>query len=194
MRAIIIHGRCSSRKSWAAAPDAQSNRHWLPWLQWELSKRGVDAQTPEMPSPYLPDMDYDEWAKTFKQFNPGADTILIGHSNGAGFLLKYLSLNPRACAYQLVLVAPYIDPAGEHPTFHKDYEMDAALPSRVRRIDLFHSMDDKDAIQKSVRKILDVYGGKINCRWLQGKGHFTEDDMGTREFPELLEAIKLRGR
>lgn len=34
---------------------AQSNKHWLPWLQRQLQLNGILAQTPEMPESYAPD-------------------------------------------------------------------------------------------------------------------------------------------
>jgi len=44
-----------------------------------------------MPEPYSPD--YAKWCSVFKQFVIDSDTQLIGHSCGAGFLLRYLSEN-----------------------------------------------------------------------------------------------------
>lgn len=70
---------------------AASNNHWLPWIQKQLSINGIVAQTPEMPEPFRPD--YDKWKETFEQFTLNDDTILVGHSCGGGFLLRWLSEN-----------------------------------------------------------------------------------------------------
>lgn len=191
--AIIIHGIDETRSDLMGMPDSPSNSHWFPWLQWKMIRRGILAQTPEMPNPYMPDMNYDEWEKTFEQFKVDENTTLIGHSNGGGFLLKYLSRHPNVRARQLVMIAPWIDVDGEHPTFHKGYELAPNLPSQLDKqkggVSLLYSTDDMGIITKSVEKIKSVYGDKINYTEFSDKGHFCIGDIGP-EFPELLEAIK----
>jgi predicted alpha/beta hydrolase family esterase len=91
--AIIIHGVDDTRDDVLSYKDSLSNAHWFPWVQKKLIGKDILAQTPEMPKPWLADMDYDEWAAVLGQFDLNEDTILIGHSAGAGFLLKYLSKN-----------------------------------------------------------------------------------------------------
>ena len=187
--AIIIHGIDETREDFLETPNGPSNFHWFPWGQWEMVKMGILAQTPEMPNPYLADMNYDDWTGVFEQFDVNKDTILIGHSCGGGYLLKYLSLNPNVCAGHLILIAPWIDVEGKHPTFFKDFELDSDFLNRVGRIDLFYSTDDDDYIIKSVDKIKSVYGDKIIYHEFSDKGHFCMDDIGST-FPEVLEIIK----
>src|SRR3989344_8787094 len=91
--AILVHG-CWDKKEWADFVAGKypfpspSNLHWLPWVQGELIKAGILAQTPEMPVPYAPE--YGAWRTLFDQFSVTSETILIGHSCGAGFLLRWL--------------------------------------------------------------------------------------------------------
>ena len=186
--AILLHGIDESRDLLMRYSRSPSNSHWFPWLQWELVKAGILLQTPEMPNPYLPDMNYEAWTKVFKQFEIDKDSILIGHSCGGGYLLKYLSMNPHIEIGHLILVAPWLDIDREHPTFFADFELDANLRKRIKQIDLFYSADDMDIIIKSVAKIKAVYGNDIVYHEFANKGHFCEDEIGTI-FPELLQVI-----
>ncbi len=187
--AIILHGISESKEQYEGYLGSMSNFAWYPVLQWDLTRRGVLVQTPEMPTPYFPDMNYSEWVKTISQFDINENTILIGHSCGGGFWLKYLSQNPQIKIKQLVLVAPWINPLGEPTDFFDNFILDKDLAMRCGQIDLFISSDDHERILKSFDKIKDVYGDKINYHKCDDKGHFSED-IGA-EFPELLPVIKL---
>jgi predicted alpha/beta hydrolase family esterase len=188
--AIILHGIEENRKDYDGLPESESNLGWYPVAQWELIKRGILTQTPEMPNPYMPDMNYDEWAAIITQFDISEQTILIGHSCGGGFWLKYLSLNPHIKVGQLILVAPWIDVGcAEHPTFFANWEIDSLLTERIGQIDLFVSSDDMGIIIKSVDKIKSVFGDKIIYHNFTDKEHFSWGCIG-RDFPELLKVIK----
>jgi predicted alpha/beta hydrolase family esterase len=192
--AIIIHGVCDDRAEYEGEySPPKSNSYWYSWVAGKLCLAGILTQRPEMPHPYFTDMNYDEWAETFANFKIDEDTILIGHSAGGGFLLKYMSLHPELRAGQLILVAPFIDPTGlvhDHD-FMKGALSDQNLLERIGRIDLFYSMDDMDVIQQSVSKIRAEFAAASNMHIHEfaNKGHFCSDDMGI-EFPEILEVIK----
>ncbi|NMA32599.1 MAG: hypothetical protein GX944_01555 [Alphaproteobacteria bacterium] len=188
--AIILHGIAENRQDYTNHPKSPSNLSWFPVVQWEMIKRGILTQTPEMPNPYLPDMNYEEWVKIISRFEINEKTILIGHSCGGGFWLKYLSTNPQIKIDQLILIAPWIDIDHEHPTFFANWEMNKNLTTNCKQVDLFYSSDDMDIIIDSVSKIKSVYGGgKINYHEFTDKGHFCHDDIGCN-FPELLKVIK----
>ena len=186
--AIILHGIEDNRKDYDGLPESPSNLGWFPVIKQELIRRGVLTQTPEMPNPYMPDMDYSEWAKAISPFNINSETILIGHSCGGGFWLKYLSNNPDIRVKQLILVAPWIDPENKHLTFFADLNLDKNLPARCGQIDLFISSDDMPRILKSFEKIKETYGDKIKYHEFNDKEHFSWSCIG-RDFPELLKVI-----
>lgn len=189
MNAIILHGIETSLNDYKNLPESESNLGWYPAAQWEMTKRGILTQTPEMPKPYLPDVNFDEWVKTISNFDINFDTILIGHSCGGGFWLKFLSLNPQIKIKQLILVAPWIDIDGEHPTFFSNWTLDPDLISRCGQIDLFWSALDDAHIIKSINKIKATFGNKINFHQIDKNMHFSWGTIG-RNFPELLEIIK----
>ena len=190
--AIIIHGGCENIEEYKdtlyGAP--KSRQPWYSWAIRELAiSKDILTQTPEMPHPYFTDINFNEWSETLNNFKIDADTILIGHSTGAGFLLKYLSLHPEIKIKQLILVAPWIDPRGKTGDFMNGVLSDLKSLNHIEKIDLFFSTnDDEDMVQESVKQIQAALP-KITVHEFPDKGHFCNYDMGN-EFPELLEVIK----
>ena len=185
--AIILHGMPDKEDYYNPAYDAESNCHWLPWIQRQLTVQNILAQTPEMPEPYTPN--YEKWCSVFSQFKIDEDTTLVGHSCGAGFLVRWLSENKLKVG-KLVLVAPWTDPTnelGDKNTFF-DFVIDSKLVERTEGVYIFNSSNDEDVIHKSVENILDALPD-VQLVKLQDKGHFTLSGMGTREFPELASVI-----
>ena len=179
--AVIIHGKPSKDSYFNVERDAQSNSHWLPWIQHQLLLSGILAQTPEFPTPYEPV--YEEWKNVFEKFEINADTVLVGHSCGAGFLVRWLSEN-KVKVEKVVLVAPWLDPDHELSTGFFDFEIDSDVPKRIQDISIFISNDDDADIQTSLQTLRSKWH-EIKVIELEGKGHFTLGDMGTREFLEL---------
>lgn len=165
--------------------DSESNSHWFPWIQHELILRDILAQTPEMPIPFEPD--YDLWKKTFEQFKLDSDTILIGHSCGGGFIVRYLSENNIKVG-KVVLVAPWIDPTHIEAPKMFNFEINKDLESRAADIIIFVSSDDDKQILESV-EIIKSKLNNIKIVEFKDKGHFCFRNMNTREFPELLEEV-----
>ncbi|WP_428381102.1 alpha/beta hydrolase [Methylocystis sp.] len=179
--AIILHGACERAEYFSSEHPAQSNSHWLPWMQKQLLIRGVATQTPEMPSPYDPD--YGSWKRELERFDIGPRTLLIGYSCGAGFLLRWLSERVVPIA-RLILVAPWLDPERARTDAFFDFKIDSALASRAKSIDLLVSNDDHASIQKSVEQIIAALP-PIRVHRFRELGHFTSEDLGSTAFPQL---------
>lgn len=183
---IIIHGMPSKEEYLDPNFPSASNAHWFPWLQKQLTMNGILAQTPEMPEPYDPD--YKKWCEVFEQFKLESDTVLIGHSCGGGFLVRWLSEN-NVKVGKVILVAPWIDPnndRGERMFSNMDIK---DISEQADKIELFISLDD-DQEELDTKDILRNKISKLNIREFTDKGHFITDHMKTNEFPELLEVIK----
>lgn len=186
---IIIHGMPSKEDYFNPAGDSQSNCHWLPWLQKQLTNQSILAQTPEMPEPYEPN--YEKWKSVFEQFHVDEDTTLVGHSCGGGFLVRWLSESKKKVG-KVILVAPWMDPEHEERESVGDFfefEIDSVLSDRASEVVVFVSNDDEKSILDTVEALKTVKN--IQIKQFSDKGHFTLGDMGTREFPELLEEIVL---
>lgn len=177
---IIIHG-CPSKKE-----DKVFNKHWLPWVKTELTARGIKTETPPMPNPWAPD--YETFKKEFEKYPVSEDTILVGHSCGCAFLARWLGESKKKIA-KLILVAPWkvVDKDDAfRPAFY-NYRIDGTIQSRVGEIVMFTSGNEEADGKKSLKMFHDALGGEVIS--LPDHGHYTFGDMGTEEFPELLDEI-----
>lgn len=183
--AIILHGMPSKEEYLDSNTPSPSNNHWLPWIQHELLVRDVLSQTPELPVPYLPV--YEDWCKVFEQYTLDKDTTLIGHSCGAGFLLRWLSEN-KVEVGKVALVAPWLDTDKELQNNFFAFDIDEGLLSRLEDLKVFISNDDHQTILDSVKVITEKLP-QMHIEWFEGKGHFVLSSMKTEEFPELLDFL-----
>lgn len=180
--AIIIHGMPSKDEYYDPESASQSNKHWLPWIQRQLILKGVLAQTPELPFPFEPE--YAQWCAVFNQFKIDEDTMLIGHSCGAGFLARWLSEN-KIRVGRVAFIAPFIDP--DHDEVRSDFfhfEIDPNIGDRTKSLNIFTAPEDDQEILTSAQIIRSTIVS-INWTELPGRGHFTFHEMRTVEFPEL---------
>ncbi len=180
--AILIHGKVDKEELFDLANPSPSNHHWFPWLQHQLIINGILAQTPEMPDAWEPV--YEKWCSLFERFEINEETILIGHSCGGGFLVRWLSEN-KVRAGKVILVAPWLDPLHELDTRFFDFEIDSELINRTAGLTILYSTDDEESILKSV-EILKVKLPNAQFQEFIDKGHFCLDDLKTDKFPELL--------
>ena len=138
--------------------------------------------------PEAHDPQYDKWKREFERFEINKESILIGHSCGGGFLVRWLSENSVKID-KLVLVAPWLDPNKEKAADFFNFKIDKTLAQKINKIHMFVSEDDSDDILKSVNFIKkDIT--EVIIHELKAKGHFTFNSMKTNEFSELLEIIK----
>lgn len=184
-KALILHGMPEKEEYFSSTSDSPSNTHWIPWLQKELLLHGYLTQTPEFPEPYTPQ--YEQWVDVFNQFDIDENTTLIGHSCGAGFLVRYLSEHTMKID-TLVLVAPWIDPMHAHIPDFFNFEIDTSLHTKVKHIIMLSSCTDDPDVIRSVEIIKEKIP-QIHIIEFADKGHFCYEDLGTRAFPELLEII-----
>jgi len=185
-KVIIVHGM-PSKESYEASGRIAGAKHWMPWLVSELAKAGIEAHHPEMPEPYAPD--YEKWSQVFELFNIDENTMLVGHSAGGGFLVRWLSEHKDKKVGKVVLVAPWIDPTHAWaPAMFNELVIDENLAERTAGVTEFISLDDEQdeldtlAILKEKIKRLEVIEFK-------DKGHFISAHMGTDEFPELRDYL-----
>lgn len=178
--AIIVHGMPSRAEYYDPGVPSCSNHHWLPWLAKQFLVRGIPAHTPEMPHAYAPD--YPAWVREFERYDITAQTVLVGHSCGGGFLLRWLSEHPDARVGRVVLVAPWLDPdrsgAGRFFVFH----LDPGLVDRTAGVVIFSSDDDSDGVLRTVDILRERLPG-AQVREFAKHGHFLRP-----QFPELLVA------
>ena len=183
--AFVLHGVCDREEYFEMDFPSPSNAHWLPWLQQRFLRAGVLAQCLEMPVPYSPV--YDDWVAVWERQNIRPDSVVVGHSAGCGFVLKWLAANPDVRLGKLVLVAPWLDPARKCGDFVQG-ELDAGLVARVGELHILASDDDMDSVQVSVARLVAFYAGAIIHRF-EKHGHFCAGDIGV-EFDALWEVCR----
>lgn len=181
-KAIILHGMPSRESYYDSSLPSQSNSHWLPWLQSQLLINDILSQTPELPRPFEPV--YAAWREVFEQFKVDEETILVGHSCGGGFLVRWLS-EQQIKVGKVVLVAPWIDLEKELTTGFFDFNIDPSLVEKTAGLTIFGSDDDNTRIQENVQAIRDQLPSAQYQEFHQ-YGHFTLSGMKTEKFPELL--------
>lgn len=183
---IVIHG-CPSNVEKAMNPETRTyDKHWIPWIKRELIARGIPTETPLMPNPWAPE--YEAFKKEFEKYHVSENTVLIGHSCGCSFLVRWLGESKRRVK-KLILVAPWKIADGTDPFRKAFYEfpIDGSIRSRVGEIVMFTADNEEEDGKKSLRMFHDVLDGKIID--LPGKGHYVLSDMKTEQFPELLQAV-----
>jgi predicted alpha/beta hydrolase family esterase len=187
-KAILVHGWSHKNEFYDPKYPTLSNSHWFPWLSKQLMIRDVHTVAVEMPKPYSPS--YQDWKKEFERFDITPETVLVGHSMGGGFLVRWLSENKEARVGKVILVAPWLglDPDQDFDASFFDFEIDDKLANRTKGLVVFNSDNDVDEIQKSVSIIRDKLKG-IKYKELANKGHFTLKGLGREEFPGLLGEI-----
>jgi predicted alpha/beta hydrolase family esterase len=180
---IIVHGCPGGPEGERDAETRSFDKHWMPWIRERLIERNIPTLAPIMPDPWAPD--YTSFRGEFEKHPVSERTILIGHSCGCAFLVRWLGESKQRID-TLVLVAPWKIPRAGCPHRKAFYEfpIDETITRRVRRIVMFTSDTEMEGGKKSLAIYHGVLGGDIVN--LPDKGHYTIADMGTAEFPELL--------
>lgn len=183
--AILLHGKPGRDDYYDPAQPSSSNYHWFPWLQKQLIVKDIKADTPEVPFAFEPR--YDLWVKEVERFEMTPETMLVGHSCGGGFWVRYLSENPEIEVGKVVLVAPSLGLHWEDRAFF-DFEIDPTLVARTKGLTIFYSNIDKQPTLDAVAIFKEKLSGAKFTQF-DNYGHFTHLEMPSSEFPELLEEI-----
>jgi len=186
---IIIHGCPSNVEKAIGLKRRTYDKHWIPWIKRELTKKGIKTETPLMPEPWEPV--YDKFKNEFEKYSIDEDTILVGHSCGCAFLVRYLSEN-KLRVNKLILVAPWKIPYGTGEFYQirrqfYEFNIDETIKNRVREILMFTADDEEKDGKESLKIYRKNLGGKVIE--LKKHGHYTWDDMKTEKFSELLNEI-----
>lgn len=186
LKCIIIHG-CPSDIEKAMNPETRTyNKHWIPWTTKQLNTYGINTEVPLMPEPWSPN--YEKFKEEFEKYTVDENTILIGHSCGCAFLVRWLGETKRKI-HKLILVAPWKIPDGDDENRKRFYiyDIDKSIKDKIKEVIIFTSDNEEDDGKESVKIFHNDLGGKIVD--LKNHGHYVIGHMGTEEFPELIEQI-----
>ena len=188
-QAILVHGRPDKDEYYNPKYPSPSNSHWFPWLTKQLQVNDIFTVALEIPNPWQPR--YDVWKTELERFEITHETILVGHSCGAGFIVRWLSEDSKRKVGKVILVAPWLNPEN-NPEYDMgdffDFEINPNIVDQTAGITIFNSDNDMETIHRSVDRIRSIVK-EIDYKEFHNHGHFCTEDMQTDEFPELLQAI-----
>jgi len=176
---FIIHGAYGK-------PD----ENWIPWLKQNLEAQGYSVKVPAFPTP--DGQNYDEWMSVIEphlcEFNN--ETILIGHSIGAGFALSILEkLNVKI--KKTILVSGFIGPLNlELDEINKTIAERALNWDTIRNNSymfiVFHGEEDPYVPISKAEKLSSLLNTEPIL--IPNGGHLNEA-AGFMEFPLILDKI-----
>ncbi|MEK6943559.1 MAG: alpha/beta fold hydrolase [Nanoarchaeota archaeon] len=179
MNFIIIHGVYSS-------PDG----NWFPWLKKKMETKGYDTIVPKFPTPL--NQTLESWLRIIKKHEDkiNEETVLIGHSLGAAFILNYLEQSDKK-VNSVFLVAGFHKQLGSPydkilETF-TDKKFDwKKIKNGCKKFFVIAS-DNDEYITVDVSKELAKYVG-AELRIIPQGGHLNKE-AGFTKFPLLLDLI-----
>ncbi len=159
--------------------------------KWRDEIKDALIETHECIMPRMPNAmnaDYKAWSIWFEKVIPFLhdQIVLVGHSLGGGFLVRYLSENILPVSIkQLHLVAGVIDDkdcpgVGE---FGIDITTWSGFTSTIEAVHVWHSSDD-DCVPIHHAERLAEKCLEATTHYFTDRGHFLQP-----EFPELLQVI-----
>ena len=187
--AILVPGRPDKEQHYDPERPSNNQDFWFGWLQRQLILKDIHTISVEPPFPFRPR--YDEWKIEFERCDLRPDTILVGHSCGGGFLVRYLSEHKDLTVGKVFLVAPWINPDNNPESDTADFfnfEIDKNFPKRTAGTAVYISSDDYPDVVETVN-ILKAKVSGIKYHEFNDRGHFTKNKPDPCAFPELLEEI-----
>ena len=162
-------------------------KDWKSWLEDVLGEQ-FEIIRPSMPG--KKNAKYKEWKIWIKKFFPFLrdNIILVGHSLGGTFWLKYLAQNKFPVKIsQLHLIAAAATETNE-PLGDFSLPSDLSkVAEQAGKIYLYHSQDDP-VVPFSDLEIISAQLPSAEKIIFSDRQHFR-----IKEFPELIERIKIRG-
>lgn len=186
---IILHGQSSKEKPDRKAP--QNEDHWLLWLKTELEKHNFKVDNPLVPNEW--EKGFADWETEINKLTITPDTILIGHSAGAAFWIKWLQKHQKPVkALFLIAPAKVSDSKDAKTPAHLDlctFNFDPILPSLIKNgTTIFVSDTELPRRLKTIPEFEKAL--KTKAITFPNRGHFTlKGSPKNKKNPELLDAI-----
>lgn len=178
MDVIICHGTLGS-------PDG----NWFQWAKQEFEKLGHDVYVPSLPTP--DNQTKIQWCNALREQAPlfGNNTILIGHSISATFLLHILEVVNQP-VYRSIFVSPVMGNIGnsEYDELNKTFvhhNFDWSSINKNKGIaTIFHGDNDPYVPLSHAQTLSENIKTPITI--IENGGHLNSES-GYTKFPKLLE-------
>lgn len=163
--------------------------NWFPWLREELEKQGCICFAPAFPTPH--NQSLENWMNVFKPFIKyvNSDTIFVGHSIGAAFVLDVLEhLKPpplRASCLAAGFISPLHNPRFDqiNASFYTKTFDWQKIKAQCKQFYVVHADNDPYVPMEQGKSLAQLLS--TNMHLIKGAGHFN-----TTTFPPLLEKIR----
>ena len=180
-KAFIFHGTGAGKYD-----------HWFPEIAKKLEEEGVTVCRPEFPTPQ--DQNLQNWLKVLDQQDLSIDeeTVLIGHSTGAVFILDLLQERDLEIKSAFLISGftgklhdERFDPLNK--TFaERDFDFEKIKDS-AGKFYLFHSESDPYVPLEKAAELAPKLDAELEL--VAGAGHFNTES-GYTEFPELWKKLE----
>lgn len=178
--ALIIHGAYGN-----------PNENWIPWLKTELEKFGYEVAVPTFPTPENQNLEswFDAVSPYLEKLN--SESVLIGHSIGAVFLLSVLEklntpIKTTVCASGFLHDLGNDDFDKINRSFYeKDFDWQR-IKQNSKDVFVFHGDVDPYVPLKEAESLAENLGTEVEV--IKNGGHLNKS-AGFVEFPAILEAI-----
>ncbi|MCL2173703.1 alpha/beta hydrolase [Candidatus Saccharibacteria bacterium] len=181
MKVVIIHGTNGDPKE-----------GWFPWLKHELEAKGHEVLVPQFPTPE--GQNIESWNKVLRKSMPEFDenTILIGHSTGAAYLLSVLE-SLKQPVRQAILVGGYIRTIGDpqydewnKPFYDKKFDWEK-IHRGAKQFFVLHGDNDPYVPIEQAQEI--ARNLHVDLDIIKNGGHLNAES-GYTEFPLILDIIR----
>ncbi|HWY79320.1 MAG TPA: alpha/beta hydrolase [Candidatus Sulfotelmatobacter sp.] len=177
--AFIIHGAYGN-----------PNDNWIPWLKKELEACGYIVTVPKFPTPEGQSL--NSWLKVFEKFKGeiNEETIMIGHSIGATFILSLLKQREEPIN-SVFLVSGFISDLGKRKfdKINNSFYEKSFNWSNIRKncFYIFHGENDPYVSMKKAKDLATEL--HLSVIKIKNGGHLNTSS-GFTKFDLLLEKIK----
>ena len=168
--------------------------NWFPWFENELSLLEIPCTIPTFPTPQH--QNYADWEKLMDYYCEigmvNEDTVLIGHSCGAIFLVHYLLVHQKKIK-GLICVSGYNNFISGYKlmddlncSFYTEAE-NMNMKRYADKVIAFYGDNDPNIPQIHLQSFAEAIGGETYC--VNNAGHFNASAGYTKCF-EVLKAVK----
>jgi uncharacterized protein len=167
--------------------EGHQGENWFPWLKEELEKKEYTVIIPHLPHSDNPL--FIEWAEEMNNYPIDEETIFIGHSLGAPFILALLEQHKVRAAY---LVSGFISTLDNKygkkmiSFTERSFDWDA-IKRNCKFFRVIHSDNDPYVPLERAEEVAKKLHTQVYI--IPGAGHFNTE-AGFTEFPQLLELIQ----
>ena len=164
--------------------------NWFPWLKKELESMSYEVIVPKFPTPIGQSL--ESWMKIFSAYNGkiNEETVLIGHSLGAAFMLNFLEQTSKKIKAGILV-------AGYHKLLdNKFYELNKGfvdkqfnwekIKANCGKFFVFGSDNDEYIPVEVTKELSSNLNAELNI--VHNGGHLNKD-AGYEDFPLLLDTI-----